>query len=72
MPLKKYIAFTTAGCLLWNVILIYLGWYLGKNWTQVAGISRYLIIAAVAAIVIIVVVYLVKRRQTKKQALKNQ
>lgn len=72
MPLKKFIAFTTAGCLLWNVILIYLGWYLGKNWTQVAGISRYLIIAAVAAIVIIVVVYIVKRRQTKKQALKNQ
>ena len=72
MPLKKFIAFTTAGCLLWNVILIYLGWYLGKNWTQVAGISRYLIIAAVAAIVIIVLVFLVKRRQTKKQALKNQ
>ena len=71
MKLTKFIAFTTAGCLLWNVILVYLGWYLGKNWTQVAGVSHYLIIAAVAAIVIIIVVYLVKRRR-KKQALKNQ
>ena len=71
MKLSKFIAFTTAGCLLWNVILIYLGWYLGKNWTQVAGVSHYLIIAAVAAIVIVIVVYLVRRRR-KKQALKNQ
>jgi membrane protein DedA with SNARE-associated domain len=72
MPLKKFLAFTTAGCLLWNAILIYLGWFLGRNWKEVAGVSRYLIIVAVAAIVIIVLVYLVKRRQTKKQALKNQ
>jgi len=67
MPLKKFIAFTTAGCLLWNVILIYLGWYLGKNWTKVAGISRYLIVAAVAAVVIIIVVYIVKKRPQKSK-----
>ena len=67
MPLKKFITFTTAGCLLWNVILIYLGWYLGKNWTQVAGISRYLIVGAVAAVTIVVVVYLVRRRKKMQQ-----
>ena len=71
MKLSKFIAFTTAGCLLWNVILVYLGWYLGKNWTQVAGVSHYLIIAAVATIVIIIVVYLFSRRR-KKQTLKPQ
>ena len=69
MKLTKFIAFTTAGCLLWNVILIYLGWYLGKNWTQVAGVSHYLIIAAVVAIVIVIVVYLFMQK-TKKQAQK--
>ena len=71
MKLSKFIAFTTAGCLLWNVILIYLGWYLGKNWTQVAGVSYYLIIAAVATILIVVVVYLFRRRG-KKQAEKTR
>ncbi len=71
MPLSKFIAYTTAGCLSWNVILVYTGWFLGKNWTQVAGISRYLIIAAVVAIVIVVAVYLVKRRQKEAQAPKN-
>lgn len=71
MKLSKFIAFTVAGCFLWNVILVYLGWYLGKNWTQVAGVSHYLIIAAVAAILIVIVVYLFMRRG-KKQALKTQ
>ncbi len=71
MKLSKFIAFTTAGCLLWNVILVYLGWYLGKNWTQVAGVSHYLIVVAVGTILIIVVVYLFRRRR-KRQALKIQ
>ena len=71
MPLTKFIVYTTAGCLLWNSILIYLGWFLGKNWTEVAGISRYLIIAAVAAIVIVVALYLV-RRHKKIQEQKTQ
>jgi len=66
MKLSKFIVFTTAGCLIWNGLLIYLGWYLGKNWTEVAGITRYLIIAAVVAIAIIIVVYLVYRRRKKK------
>jgi membrane protein DedA with SNARE-associated domain len=74
MPLTKFIVYTTAGCLLWNSILIYLGWFLGKNWTEVAGISRYLIIAAVAAIVIVVALYLVRRHkkiQEQKTAIKK-
>jgi len=68
MPLKKFIAFTTAGCFLWNAILIYLGWYLGKNWTRVAGVSRYLILVAVAAAVIAIAVYLfIRRRKTREE-----
>lgn len=65
MNLSKFIAYTTAGCLLWSAILIYLGWYLGENWTQVAGVFRYLIIAAVVVIVSVVVVYIAIRRKQK-------
>ncbi len=71
MKLTKFISFTIAGCLLWNVILVYLGWYLGKNWTQVAGVSHYLIVAAVATILIVIVLYLFMRSR-KKQAAKTQ
>jgi membrane protein DedA with SNARE-associated domain len=67
MPLKKFLIYTTAGCLLWNAILVYLGWYLGKNWTFVAGISQYIILASVAAAVIVVVIYLVVRRRNMQE-----
>jgi membrane protein DedA with SNARE-associated domain len=71
MSLPKFIAYTTAGCLLMNVILVYLGWFLGRDWVEVAGVSRYLIVVAVVAVVIVVAVYLVKRRPKETQALKN-
>ncbi len=68
MPLKKFLLFTTAGCLVWNAVLVYLGWYLGKNWTEVAGISRYLIIGSVVAVVAVITVYLfLRRRKTQQQ-----
>ncbi len=70
MPIKKFLLYTTAGCLLWNAILAYLGWYLGKNWTEVAGITRYLIVASVAAVAVLIVAYLlVRRRNMQKQKL---
>jgi len=71
MSLAKFVAFTTAGCLLWNIVLIYVGWLLGSNWTEVAGVLRYLILAAVAAVVLVIVVYLIKRKRRKVQALKT-
>jgi membrane protein DedA with SNARE-associated domain len=65
--MKKFIAYTTAGCLLWNVILIYLGWFLGKNWTEVAGITRYLIVVSAMAAIIAVIVYLLVRGRRMRQ-----
>jgi membrane protein DedA with SNARE-associated domain len=66
MPVPKFLVFTVAGCLLWNSVLIYVGYYLGSNWTEVAGISHYLIIAVVTAFVALVVVYLVMRSRRRK------
>jgi len=71
MPLFKFIAYTTAGCLLMNAILVYVGWFLGKNWTEVAGVSHYLIIATVVAIVIAVAALWVRRRRKEAQKQKN-
>ncbi len=68
MPMKKFIAYTTAGCLLWNVILIFLGWFLGKNWRIVAGTSRYImVVSLVVAVVVIIAYFLVRRRNMHKQ-----
>ena len=68
MSLTKFVVFTTAGCLLWNVLLIYIGVFLGEQWREVAGISHYLIIAAVAAAVVIVAVFLIFRRNRLRRS----
>ena len=65
MPLPKFLIFTTAGCLLWNGILIYVGYYLGSNWTQVAGFLHYILIAVLVALTTLIAVYLLMRRRKK-------
>ena len=66
MPLAKFLVYTTAGCLLWNSILIYVGFYLGTNWTEVAGVSHYILIAVVAGLAVLIAVYLVAWRRKRK------
>jgi membrane protein DedA with SNARE-associated domain len=66
MPLAKFLVFTTAGCLLWNSLLIYVGFYLGSNWAEVASISHYILIGVVAGFAIIILVYLVMRQRKRK------
>ena len=63
MPLAKFVIFTTAGCLIWNAVLIYFGDFLGSNWKEVAGVSHYLIIGSVGVFVAAAVVYLLWRKR---------
>ena len=62
MPLSKFVVCTATGCLIWNGLLIYLGYFLGAQWQQVAGASHYIIIAAFAALLVAFVAFLVWRR----------
>jgi membrane protein DedA with SNARE-associated domain len=77
MPLAKFLVFTAAGCVLWNGVLIYVGYYLGSNWTEVAALSHYLLVAVLASLAGMVIVYLVWRRRRRQagvqaaQILKN-
>jgi len=61
MKLPKFIAYTTAGCFTWSAVLIYVGYFLGKNWKEVAGVSHYLILASVSAVLVLITAYLVIR-----------
>ena len=66
MSLVKFIAYTFAGCLVWNMLLIYLGYFLGSNWTQVAGFSHYVLIALIVVFVCGILGYYIWRRKSKK------
>ncbi len=67
MSMTKFVAYTTSGCLVWNGLLIYLGIFLGENWSEVAGVLHYFIIAVAAAIVLSIVGYLLFRQQRKRR-----
>ncbi len=71
MPIAKFLVFTIAGCLLWNIVLIYIGYYLGSNWAEVADFSHYLLIAVIAALIALIVAYFLiqsRRRKARDQA----
>ena len=35
MPLRKFIAYSTAGAFLWSILLVYAGTLLGSNWVKI-------------------------------------
>jgi len=67
MPIGKFLLYTTVGCVIWNSLLIYVGYYLGIKWGEVADFSHYLIIVVIAALIAVVVVYLIMRRSRRKK-----
>jgi membrane protein DedA with SNARE-associated domain len=65
MPIVKFVSFTVAGCVIWNSILIYVGFYLGSKWQEVADVSHYLAIIVAAAAVALFVAFLMWRSKKK-------
>jgi membrane protein DedA with SNARE-associated domain len=63
MSLAKFVAYTTAGCVVWNAVLVYVGFYVGARWREVAGVVHYLIITATVAVLVGVVLFWVSRRK---------
>jgi membrane protein DedA with SNARE-associated domain len=66
MPLAKFLVFTTAGCLLWNSVLIYFGYYLGTNWVEVTGVFHYVLIGVIFALLALVAIYVISRRRKRR------
>jgi len=60
----KFAVCTLAGCLPWNVILVYLGWYLGSLWSAVLEAFRYFNIIAYVLLFLFVVWVVRKSAQT--------
>jgi membrane protein DedA with SNARE-associated domain len=63
MPLTKFVALSTIGCLLWNTLLICAGDYLGTNWREIAGLLHYVVLGIVGAVLITVAAFIILRRK---------
>ncbi|MGC8514994.1 MAG: DedA family protein [Thermoplasmata archaeon] len=63
MKISKFISFTVIGMVIWDTVLIYIGYTLGTRWNSILGISNNLTYAALAAaaIVLIVIYYISKK-----------
>jgi membrane protein DedA with SNARE-associated domain len=67
MSIAKFVVFTAAGCLIWNSLLVYVGYYLGSNWAEVTAVSHDLIILVIIIIVVSALAYLLIRRKRQKK-----
>ena len=65
MSKRKFALYTTAGCLPWNITLVYLGWWLGSSWGEVVAAFRY--INLVVYVLLILLAIWVGWRLTKKR-----
>jgi membrane protein DedA with SNARE-associated domain len=62
MPIRKFVIFTASGCLIWSVLLTYVGVFLGRNWGTMVQFSGYLsIITAALAGIALLGWFLIKR-----------
>jgi membrane protein DedA with SNARE-associated domain len=68
MRMAKFLALTGLGCLLWDTILAYAGFYAGSHWQTTISAVRYLTIAAIIAVpAAFIVWYVVNKRRRKRQ-----
>jgi len=70
MPVGKFLLLTAAGSLIWNLIFVLAGYYLGENWSvveQYAGTFQQIVIVAVVLFAAYFVVSKVRKHRAKKR-----
>lgn len=55
MSRLRFAAYTLAGCLPWNITLVYVGWLLGSNWEKVVADFRYLNLVVYGLLIILAI-----------------
>jgi len=54
MNRSKFALYTLAGCLPWNITLVYLGWWSSSSWNKVIETVQYFNLAAYALLVVLI------------------
>ncbi len=68
MNIPLFLAFTTAGSLIWNTALIYAGYVLGDNWSAVEGYTDVLKKVVIIGVGLAVIAWIIYRIYTNRKA----
>lgn len=71
MDIKKFVIYTTVGCLFWSIILTYIGFVMGENWMSLEPYFRKFQIVIAIILIIGVLYYIDKKLKLKKYVLKR-
>lgn len=72
MDIKKFVIYTTIGCLIWSFVLTYIGFVLGENWNSLEPIYRKFEFIIVALLILGVVLYIEKHLGIRKKIFKKR
>jgi membrane protein DedA with SNARE-associated domain len=72
MDIKKFCIYTVLGAALWNFILTYLGYVLGKNWDKVRHYTEPISIIVAILLMGVFVYFIYRHIKNKKEAQKWQ
>lgn len=68
MSMRRFLLYTTAGSLIWNIIWIVSGYQLGENWESVekyGSVLKYLLVAAVLVFAVWFLRYKIRSRRAQ-------
>ncbi len=71
MDIKKFVIYTTLGCLIWSTLLTYIGFTLGAHWNSLEPYYRKFEFFIIALIVIGIIVYVEKHLHLRKKLFKK-
>ncbi|WP_372997463.1 DedA family protein [Lutispora sp.] len=63
MNVFKFILFSSIGIIIWNTVLISLGYYLGSNWMMVEQLMKKYTLFIGILVLVLTVIYLIKKRK---------
>ena len=62
MDMKKFVAYSSAGILIWSGFLIYLGYYLSSNWESIASIFEKSAVYVAGAFILFFLLYIFRKK----------
>ena len=70
MKISKFVSFTVIGMVIWDSLLIYIGYNLGPKWNSILGISDNVTYAALAAAAIVIaMIYYLSKKSAKNSTI---